>query len=166
LSRLNDATSPAAVHDETDASQITPYMTRIDFHSNVPDKIAYACRLVRKARAADCRVVMFTDDRSQLAALDEALWTFSELDFLPHVMAENPLAAQTPVILSSSDSAELPHHQILINLSTGSPAHFARFERMFEIVSSEEVDKSAGRERYRFYQQRGYPLTHFVAEKA
>ncbi|MDB5764511.1 MAG: polymerase subunit chi [Herminiimonas sp.] len=141
-------------------------MTRIDFHSNVPDKIAYACRLVRKARAADCRVVMFTDDRSQLAALDEALWTFSELDFLPHVMAENPLAAQTPVILSSSDTAELPHHQILINLSTGSPAHFARFERMFEIVSSEEADKSAGRERYRFYQQRGYPLTHFVAEKA
>lgn len=141
-------------------------MTRIDFHSNVPDKIAYACRLVRKARAADCRVVMFTDDRSELAALDEALWTFSELDFLPHVMAENPLAAQTPVILSSSDTAELPHHQILINLSTGSPAHFARFERMFEIVSSEEADKSAGRERYRFYQQRGYPLTHFVAEKA
>ena len=24
-------------------------MTRVDFHSNVPGKLAYACRLVRKA---------------------------------------------------------------------------------------------------------------------
>jgi DNA polymerase-3 subunit chi len=140
-------------------------MTRIDFHSNVPDKIAYACRLVRKARAANCQIVMFTDDRRQLAALDEALWTFSDLDFVPHVMADNTLAAQTPVILSASDTADLPHHQILVNLSTAAPAHFARFERLFEIVSSEDADKSAGRERYRFYQQRGYPLTHFVMGK-
>jgi DNA polymerase-3 subunit chi len=80
-------------------------------------------------------------------------------------MADNMLAAQTPVILSGSDTADLPHHQILVNLSTAAPAHFARFERLFEIVSSEDADKSAGRERYRFYQQRGYPLTHFVMGK-
>ncbi len=141
-------------------------MTRIDFHSNVPDKIGYACRLVRKARAANCRLVLFTNDRSQLAALDEALWTFSELDFLPHVMAGDALAPKTPVVLAHSETAELPHHQILINLSDNTPSHFASFERMFEIISSNDADKSAGRERYRFYQQRGYPLTHFVAERA
>jgi len=152
--------------DETDLTKAAPTMTRIDFHSNVPDKIAYACRLVRKARTANCQVVMFSDDRSQLAALDEALWTFSDQDFLPHVMAGDSLAAQTPVILSDSEAADLPHHQILINLSTNTPAHFARFERMFEIISSDDADTLAGRERYRFYKQRGYPLTHFVAEKA
>jgi DNA polymerase III subunit chi len=140
-------------------------MTRIDFHSNVHDKIVYACRLVRKARAADCRIVLFAG-QAELAALDQALWTFSELDFLPHVMADDPNAAVTPIILTDSDSAELPHHQILINLSAGTPANFASFERMFEIIASDEADKTAGRERYRFYQQRGYPLTHFVAQKA
>ncbi|HEY8606147.1 MAG TPA: DNA polymerase III subunit chi [Noviherbaspirillum sp.] len=141
-------------------------MTRIDFHSNVPDKLAYACRLVRKARAADCRVVLLAPDRQTLQALDEALWTFSDLDFLPHVAADDPLAARTPVILAESDQTALPHHQILINLTAATPAHFARFERMFEIVSSEESDRLAGRERYRYYQQRGYPLTHNVADKA
>ncbi len=141
-------------------------MTRIDFHSNVPDKISYACRLARKARAAKCKIVMLTADRDQLATLDDALWTFSDLDFLPHVTADNPLAAQTPVVLADSDAAELPHHQILINLSSAAPAHFARFERMFEIISPDEADTLAGRERYRFYKERGYPLTHFVAEKA
>jgi DNA polymerase III subunit chi len=141
-------------------------MTRIDFHSNVPDKIAYTCRLVRKARAARFRVVLLTGDKAQLATLDEALWSFSALDFLPHVGSDDPLAADTPIILTASDQAELPHHEILINLAPVTPTHFARFERMFEIISSDDADKAAGRERYRFYQQRGYPLTHYVAEKA
>lgn len=144
-------------------------MTRIDFHSNVPDKITYACRLVRKARtanSANCQIVLLTKDAQDLAALDAALWTFSETDFVPHVLASDELAPHTPVILSDSDAAELPHHQILINLTGATPANFTRFVRMFEIISSEESDKLAGRERYKFYQQGGYALTHFVAEKS
>lgn len=140
-------------------------MTRIDFHSNVPDKFAYACRLVRKARSANYKIVVRTGDRAELMKLDESLWTFSELDFLPHVTAGDPLALNTPVILTDSDDTDLPHHQILINLAEDTPTHFARFERMFEIVSSHDADRTAGRQRYRFYQQRGYPLTHFDAQK-
>lgn len=139
-------------------------MTRIDFHSNVPDKIAYACRLTRKARGADCKIVILAKDAQQLAALDEQLWTFSEHDFLPHVRLDDPLAAQTPILLTTDGAMDAPHHQILINLSDVPPGHFARFERMFEVISSDETDRSAGRERYRYYQQRGYPLTHFVAD--
>lgn len=141
-------------------------MTRIDFHSNVPDKLSYACRLIRKARGGDFRIVVMAPDRQALQALDEALWTFSALDFLPHVRAGDPLAAKTPVIITDDDQAELPHHQILINLSTATPANFARFERVFEIVSADQADAVAGRERYRYYQQRGYSLTHHVADQA
>jgi DNA polymerase-3 subunit chi len=138
-------------------------MTRIDFHSNVPDKIAYACRLVRKARSSDAQIVILGRDKRQLAALDQALWTFSEQDFLPHVMLEDALAARTPILLTTNDAMESPHHQILINLSDAPPAHFSRFERMFEIIADDDSDKSMGRERYAYYRERGYPLTHFVA---
>ncbi len=141
-------------------------MTRIDFHSNVPDKILYACRLARKARNANFQLVILAKDRAQLTALDEALWTFSEHDFLPHVMMDDALAAQTPILLTTEQAMESPHHQILINLSDTPPEHFARFERMFEVVSSDDGDKASGRERYSYYKQRGYPLTHFVAESA
>ena len=48
-------------------------MTRVDFHSNVPDKLAYACRLVRKACAGKMQVVVFLQDETQLHAFDEAL---------------------------------------------------------------------------------------------
>jgi DNA polymerase-3 subunit chi len=141
-------------------------MTRIDFHSDVPDKIAYTCRLVRKARTANCRIVLLTRDHADLAALDEALWTFSETDFLPHTAAGDELSPDTPVILTDNDTADVPHHEVLINLSGNTPAHFARFERMIEIIAADEADRTAGRERFRFYKQRGYTLNHFVAEKA
>lgn len=141
-------------------------MTRIDFHSKVPDKFGYACRLVRKARASDMQIVIFLQDDEQLKAFDEALWIFSEQDFLPHVVAGDTLAAQTPVILTDNPNQALPHHQVMINLSSKTPEHFARFERLFEIISNDETDLAAGRERYRLYQQRGYPLTNFMAEKS
>lgn len=140
-------------------------MTRVDFHSKVPDKLLYACRLIRKARTAGMKVVVYLQDAQQLSQFDQALWTFSEQDFIPHVVAGDELAAQTDVIMSCDASDELPHHQILVNLSTLTPDHFARFERMFEIVSTDEQDLTAGRGRYKHYQNRGYALTHFEAEK-
>lgn len=138
-------------------------MTHIDFHTNIADKFLYTCRLVRKARSSQCQIVILTNTADDLAKLDKALWTFSEHDFLPHVTADDPLAPQTPIILTSDDSVALPHHQVLINLSGSTPANFARFERMVEIVSLDETDKNNSRQRYRFYQQAGYTLTHSVA---
>lgn len=138
-------------------------MTHIDFHSNVADKLNYVCRLVRKARAADSKIVLRTT-RQDLAALDAALWTFSGADFLPHVQAGDALALQTPVILTDDDTVELPHHQVLINLSNTPPANFTRFERLIEIVGADDADSQAGRERYRFYKGQGYSLNHHVAQ--
>ena len=141
-------------------------MTRIDFHTNVPDKIAYACRLVRKALAAKNKIVMLTDDATQLAELDAALWEFSSVDFLPHVHASDALAASTPIILIDNDEADLPHTDLLVNLSRRAPNNVGQFERMIEVISSNEEDAAAGRKRYVAYKQQDYPLTHFVAGKS
>jgi DNA polymerase-3 subunit chi len=139
-------------------------MTKIDFHSNVSDKINYTCRLIRKARAADCRIIVVDSDRAQLDVLNDALWTFSESDFLPHVLMDDPLVAQTPIILTEMLSASLPHHELLINLSQHVPDDFSRFARMIEIISTGQQDTLAGRERYRHYQQQGISLTHTIAK--
>jgi DNA polymerase-3 subunit chi len=138
-------------------------MTRIDFHTNIADKLGYACRLARKAYAAQGKVVLLAEDAEQAAQLEEALWTIGETDFIPHVMAGDPLAVETPVIVADSDEVELPHHDMLVNLTRRTPAHFARFARVFEIISTDEQDAAAGRKRYVAYKQQAYPLTHFVA---
>lgn len=140
-------------------------MTRIDFHTHVAEKLLFTCRLIRKARTDNHKIVVFCADDAQLQALDEALWNFSAQDFLPHVRATDPLAAQTPILLSVNADEELVEHQVLINLAHHSPAHFARFERLVEIVSTDEADVIAGRERFAYYRQRGYPLTHYNRSK-
>lgn len=141
-------------------------MTSIDFHTELSDKIAYCCRLARKARASGSRLVMLTAGQEQMHALDHALWTFSDRDFLPHVMSTDPLAAATPIVLSDRGDADFPHHQVLVNLSPATPVHFARFERLIELVGTSDADRDAGRERYRYYKQRGYPLEHHKVEQA
>lgn len=140
-------------------------MTRVDFHSNVPDKLAYACRLARKAYMAGNKVVLLAADGEQLAALNAALWTISPTDFLPHVLAGDALAAQTPIVLTDSMEAELPHHDILVNLSLQMPAAYEQFQRVFEIVAMDEHDAQAGRQRFLQYRKAGLAPTHFVAGK-
>ena len=134
-------------------------MTRIDFHSNVGDALQYACRLLRKAYQAGQPTVVLAD-AARLRALDEQLWTFSPLDFVPHCMAGSALAATTPIVLTE-DLDDVPHHQVLLNLGAGVPAQFARFERLLEVVGNAPDELAAGRERYRFYRDRGYPLNNY-----
>ena len=138
-------------------------MTRIDFHTNIPDKLAYACRLARKAYSAKAKIVLLAEDAAQAAALNEALWTLSNIDFLPHVMADDPLASETPIIITDSEDAALPHHEMLVNLTRRTPSNVAEFARVFEIISIDESDAAAGRQRYVAYKKQSYPLTHFVA---
>ncbi|GAB2919709.1 DNA polymerase III subunit chi [Paraburkholderia jirisanensis] len=134
-------------------------MTRIDFHSNVGDSLGYACRLVRKAYLAGQPLIVLAEP-PRLRAFDEQLWTFAPLEFVPHCMAGSPLAAQTPVVLAANLD-DVPHHQILLNLGDAVPAQFARFERLLEVVGNEPDELVAGRERYRFYRDRGYALNNY-----
>lgn len=138
-------------------------MTLIDFHSNVADKLNYTCRLIRKAYAAGCPLVVYHADPAVLQQLDQALWTLGEAEFLPHVMATDPLAPQTPIILSSGNLAASPHFKLLINLAEEAPAGFDGFARLIEIVSQQAGETAAGRSRYRYYQQQGYTLNHHIA---
>ena len=138
-------------------------MTRVDFHSQVNDKIHYACRLIRKARAANCQILVLSQDLAQAQALDQALWSFSASDFLPHTLIEDPLATQSPIVISADQDAPSPHHDLLVNLSQSLPLQFQSFQRVIEIVSSEEQDANAGRQRFRLYQQQGIKPTHTVA---
>jgi DNA polymerase-3 subunit chi len=143
-------------------------MTQIDFHVNAPTKLAYACRLARKAYGSGARMVFYAGDERLLTEFDRLLWTFSPLDFIPHCRVRDRLANVTPVHLAGPNDADhCIHHDLIVNLDREQPAYFSRFERMIEVVASDESDLDAGRARWRFYKDRGYPLTrHDLASAA
>ena len=135
-------------------------MTSIDFHFNAPDKLAYACRLARKVYGSGTRAVFYASDEDTRVVFDRLLWTFSPVDFIPHCLIGSPLVDVTPLHIAGPDDVDaLKHHVVLVNLDRDQPECFSRFERMIEVVEAADADREAGRRRWKFYKDRGYPLT-------
>jgi len=132
-------------------------VTRIEFHHGAPDKLQLACRLIGELHAAGRRVLVFAPGEALAAQIDRALWTQPALGFLPHCRTGAPLAAETPVLIGGQldDTGE---HDVLLNLDGELPPAFSRFERLIEIVGSDEADRQPARERFRFYRERGYEI--------
>jgi DNA polymerase III subunit chi len=142
-------------------------MTEVAFHFNVPEKLAYACRLLRKAASTGARIVV-TGEPELLRSLDTELWTFSAVEFIPHchaASAEPQVLAASPVVLADSPRGT-PHQEVLVNLGTGVPEGFERFERLIEVVTQEEDDRLRARSRWKHYADRGYQIVrHDLASK-
>lgn len=139
-------------------------MTRIDFHVNVSDKLAYSCRLLRKAYQSGAHIVVTGDDE-MLAELDVRLWTFSAEDFLPHCRADAaPVTlSATPIVLADS-LADCAHDDVLVNLGLEVAVGFERFARLIEVASQTPEDLAAARQRWKHYQAQGHaPKKHELA---
>jgi DNA polymerase-3 subunit chi len=137
-------------------------MTRIDFYilqdtGNAAAPL-FTCRLAEKAFHQGHEVYINTESAAQLQQLDDLLWTFRAGSFVPHGACNDSDACQPPVLLGH-DTEPRDSHDVLVNLSGKVPPFFGRFNRVAELVSGDEVQRSRGRERYRFYMDRGYTLT-------
>ena len=139
-------------------------MTQIDFYTNVADKLATACRVAAKAYGLGHRMLVLCPDREVAARVDRMLWTTPATGFVPHCAPTDALAAETPIIVDPSGDTPIGD-EVLLNLRAEWPPFFARFERLVEIVSLDENDKAAARERFKFYRDRGYEIrTHNLSE--
>jgi len=160
-------------------------MTRVDFYvlpdADADNRNTLICKLAEKAFRHDKPVFIHADDQSLLQQLDDHLWNFRRDSFVPHRLLEgsnaNPL--NEPDDSAANVIANAEHSQIdtdpvqlstggpstdrvvLINLASKVPPFFSRFERALEVINQADSVRDSARERYRFYQQRGYPLkTH------
>jgi DNA polymerase-3 subunit chi len=139
-------------------------MAEVAFHTGV-DKLEHACRLLRKAYRQGAKVVV-AGDAAQLGRLDQALWTFEPLEFIPHTRlkrgdAASARLARTPIWLLDA-GATPPHHEVLVNLGPEMVDDWQAFARVIEIVSAEPDDRNAGRRRWRAYEAQGARIEHAV----
>lgn len=137
-------------------------MSQIFFYSGSDDKLKTACRLCAKALQQRLRVMVYTPETILLEQLDELLWSFSPISFIPHcIIHDNErLIKVTPIILSDKIQSN-GQFDILINLHQQSPPLFDQFNRLIEIAGTSHDDKLAARKRYRFYKDAGYQIQHY-----
>jgi len=136
-------------------------VTKVDFYilsGNFREQTA--CKLAEKAYKLGHRIYMHTESEKQANHIDELLWTFRDGSFLPHEHYHAGKATNSPVLIGAADAPETDS-EVLINLTPEVPLFFSRFLRVAELVNPDKTSKQQGRERFRFYKDRGYQLdTH------
>ena len=157
-------------------------MTKVDFYlvdePGEPALLRFACRLTQKIFSLGHQIHIHAESGRQARQLDELLWSFSDLSFLPHRLVtttssnrQEPSATGTSgderrTITIGFDHDPVNAEDVLINLSDRVPLWFSRFNRVTEFVGGDEPSRGFARERYRFYRDRGYNLdTHQIAKQ-
>ena len=132
-------------------------MTQIFFYHNASDRIAAVAALIGKAYTQKKALLVFAPDGELASTLDRHLWMHPPTGFVPHVYASSPLADETPVVITDNLDTSAQNER-LFNLSADVPTGFSRFTSVIEVVGRADDERLAGRERAKFYKDRGYEV--------
>ncbi len=137
-------------------------MTRVDFYvldnAGAESHGRMICRVVEKAWQRGHQVYVQCADSDAAHAFDDLLWRFQDTSFVPHAIE----GEAAPVVIGQA-AENATTLDVLVNLSAAVPAAASRFERVIESAGYDEDSRALARERYRYYQERGFPLhTHKI----
>jgi DNA polymerase-3 subunit chi len=134
-------------------------VTEVAFHFGAPDKVAYVCRLLRKAVGSGAKVVVLADAET-VQSIDSELWALSPVDFVGHCVgtATSTMKEISSVVLVTEIQQVLANRQVLVNLTESVPDEFDTFDRLIEVVSVDETDRNHARQRWKNYTDRGYSI--------
>lgn len=135
-------------------------MTRVDFYilaASNSSRDKFACTLAGKAVGQDLNVHIHTDDRETAVVMDDLLWTFRDISFIPHGMADKEGLDNTPVCIGWNGITP-DNREVLINLGTEIPEFAGSFTRIMEIVVTDEDSRRQSRDHYRRYRDMGFEM--------
>jgi DNA polymerase-3 subunit chi len=118
-------------------------------------------RLVEKIYAAGSKVVMFFEYDEQLKRIDEVLWTYGQMDFLPHGTYLEQYPDQQPVYLTLAP--ENPNKaDILIRIGNKEYPDTQSFKRIVDIFEAKDpLSLQNARDRYKKFKDQGHDLTYW-----
>lgn len=142
-------------------------MTRIDFYvlneNQSGGRNVFACRLIEKIYKQGHSVLLHVPDERQAGVMDDLLWTWRQGSFIPHEPHQSGLQPESPIAINHQPEIATEMQGVLVNMASEIPLFFSQFERVTEIVAQDEQSRQSARQRYRFYQERGYPMeTHDI----
>jgi DNA polymerase-3 subunit chi len=118
-------------------------------------------QLLGRTLAAGERAVVLCRTEARLAALDEALWAWTQPDWLPHGTARDGDADLQPIWLTLQDEA--PNGARYLFLVEGAEsARLAEFARVFDLFDGNDPDAvAAARLRWAAAKAAGHTLAYW-----
>ena len=137
-------------------------MTRISFYisrnSATTSRLSILFRIVEKAYFNGHHIFITSDNENEAKKIDAELWSFKANRFIPHGFVGT---REGKIIGIGCNQEPDEHSGVLINLQKSIPPFFSRFERLIEIVESNDEDLVRGRANWIYYKDRGYPLDKY-----
>ena len=132
--------------------------TKIDYYL-IPEaqeraKLYFACRIAEKAFMQKYKVYLHVSSQEQADLLNDLLWTFKDISFLPH----NIVGAGDASIQIGFSEPPADDTDVLINLTETVPEFFAKFVRVIEIVGQNPTMQEKARANYRYYKDQGLSI--------
>mgnify|MGYP001075574417 CR=1 FL=1 len=134
-------------------------MPRVDFYllSDESGMYKFACIMASKAWSAGNHVYMYAETEDTAKKLDDLLWTFRDISFVPHEIYNETENNEVPITIGFGN--HFPNHsQVMINLDYKIPEFAEKFSRIIEIVENNEKNKKVARQRYRQYKENDYEI--------
>lgn len=141
---------------------------RVDFYlldsATVPTRQTFVCKLVDKAYQQGHRLFIHVAEYTEAQQLNDLLWTFNDISFIPHALYSADLVADhasKPPILIGYETIPENAGDILINLTMTPPETLQQFQRLIEVVPIDPVWQLQARSNYKYYRSQGFELfTH------
>ena len=121
----------------------------------------YACLQAAYFYRQNQRVFIYTQDQKSAHDIDEMLWAFDPMSFVPHnLIGEGPKQGAAVEI-----SWQMPTNRraVLINLTSEVPNFANQFSHLIDFVPADETLKEQARNRFRTCRQWGFNVAHQVA---
>ena len=142
-------------------------MPRVDFYilaaADIP--LRFVCNLTSKARSEGHGAHIQARSREQARQLDDSLWTFRDISFLPHALVDAPEAESHPITIGWPGAAMM-EADVLIDLCNSGEEAAPGYSRILQLVADAAEQKQQARALYKRYRQQGHELhTHHIEQQ-
>lgn len=138
-------------------------MTEIGFYHLTRTPMVQALpKLLGRVLAAGGRAYVLCGEAERAPALDAALWTASDPDWLPHGLAGGEHDALQPILLGTADAAPGNGARFLVLVDGADSARLAEYERVLDLFDgADEAALAAARGRWSAARAAGHTLTYY-----
>lgn len=138
-------------------------MTEIGFYHLTRTKLDQALpKLLGRVLAQQGRAQVLCGDEERLRALDAALWTCQDPDWLPHGTKASGHAAMQPVWLTTEDAPAPNGARFLFLVDGAESAHLGDYDRVLDLFDGDDEDAvAAARQRWRAAKAAGHALAYW-----
>ncbi len=131
------------------------HLTRVSLDQALP-------RLLGRVLAAGGRAFVLCGEAERLPALDAALWTAPDPDWLPHGVAGAEHDALQPILLGTEDIAPGNGARFLVLVDGADSARLAEYDRVLDLFDgADNAAVAAARARWAAAKAAGHALTYW-----